>query len=142
MHKVVFDTNVFISAIIKGKSNPGRLLDMVRGGEIELVLSPDILSEIQAVLHYPKIKKIHQLQPEAIDAFLKYIASISQIVEPAKRLDVITDDPSDNIYLECAVEGHADFIVSGDHHLTDLKAYSGIRIMDPATFLRTIHDEE
>ncbi|WP_028322829.1 putative toxin-antitoxin system toxin component, PIN family [Desulfatiglans anilini] len=142
MHKVVFDTNVFISAIIKGKSNPGRLLDMVRGGEIELVLSPEILSEIQAVLHYPKIKKIHQLQPKAIDAFLKYIASIAQIVQPAKRLDVIKDDPSDNIYLECAVEGHTDFIVSGDHHLTDLKAYEGIRIMDPATFLRTIHDEE
>ena len=142
MHKVVFDTNVFISAIIKGKSNPGRLLDMVRGGEIELVLSPEILSEIQAVLHYPKIKKIHQLQSEAINAFLKHIASIAQVVQPAKHLGVIKDDPSDNIYLECAVEAHADFIVSGDHHLTDLKAYEGIRIMDPATFLRTIHDEE
>jgi len=54
------------------------------------------------------------------------------------NVSAIVDDPSDNIYLACAVEGHANFIVSGDHHLTDLKTYLGIPIVNPANFLKLI----
>jgi len=55
---------------------------------------------------------------------------------------VIEEDPSDNIYLECAIESGADFIISGDHHLTDFGTYEGIRIMNPATFLKIIQSEK
>jgi len=48
----------------------------------------------------------------------------------------VKEDPEDNRYLECAVEGQADFIISGDHHLTDLHVFEGIKIVDPAAFLR------
>ena len=51
-------------------------------------------------------------------------------------IDAIPDDPSDNMILACAVEGWADFIISGDHHLTDLKIFQGITIVNPATFLK------
>lgn len=50
-------------------------------------------------------------------------------------MDAIESDPSDTIYLVCGMEGKADFVVSGDHHLKDLKTYRGIQIVDPATFL-------
>ncbi len=56
------------------------------------------------------------------------------------KLDVIESDPTDNKYLECAVEGKADLIISGDHHLTDLKAYRGIEIVSPAEFLKAVKD--
>ena len=52
------------------------------------------------------------------------------------RIDVIKDDTSDNKYLECAVEGKADYIISGDKHLTDLQLFRGIKIIDPAKFLK------
>ena len=51
------------------------------------------------------------------------------------KVEEIKDDPEDNKYLSAAVEGKADFIVSGDHHLKDLKTFHGIRILDPSTFL-------
>jgi len=142
MHKVVVDTNIFISAVIKERSNPGRVLNLVKEQKIKLILSSDILAEIGTVLFYPKLKKIHQLEAKAIKAYLKRIESISQIVTPAKRLEVIKEDSSDNIYLECAIEGRADFIISGDHHLTDLEFYKGIQIVNPATFLKILPNEK
>jgi uncharacterized protein len=54
------------------------------------------------------------------------------------RISAIKNDPEDNRYLEGAVEGQADFIISGDRHLTDLKVFRGIKIVDPATFLEII----
>lgn len=50
-------------------------------------------------------------------------------------MDVIKEDPSDNKYLACAHEGEADYIVSGDHHLLDIKAFKGIEIIRPKVFL-------
>jgi predicted nucleic acid-binding protein len=52
------------------------------------------------------------------------------------NLKEIKEDPEDNKYLSAAVEGKADFIISGDHHLKDLRIYQGIRILDPSTFLK------
>ncbi|MDR3557430.1 MAG: hypothetical protein P4L55_21955 [Syntrophobacteraceae bacterium] len=57
------------------------------------------------------------------------------------RFSVIEDDPSDNIYLACALEGQADFIISGDHHLTDLVEFRDIRIVNPAAFLEILDQE-
>ncbi len=57
-------------------------------------------------------------------------------------VSAILDDPSDNIYLACAVEGAADFIVSGDHHLTDLKIFRRIPIVNPAIFLMLIAERD
>lgn len=140
MYKIVLDTNIFISAVLKKQSNPGRIIDLVKEEKLTLVLSSDILSEIEAVLSYPKIKKIHGLTPKGIESHLKWLESISETVIPAERFDIIQEDPSDNIYLECAVSGQADFIISGDHHLTDLKAFQKIRILNPADFLRIIQN--
>lgn len=142
MHKVVLDTNIFVSAILKSQSNPGHIIDLVREKKLTLALSPDIISEIATVLSYPKLKKIHGLTPKGVKSHLKGLKSISEIVVPTKRLDIIKEDPSDNIYLECAIESGSDFIISGDHHLTDLETYEGVHLMNPATFLKIIQDEK
>lgn len=141
MRKIVLDTNIFVSAVLKSQSNPGHILDLIREKKFTLALSPDIILEIVTVLYYPKLKKIHGLTPKGIKSYSEGLKSIAEIVVPTKRLDVIEDDPSDNIYLECAIESGADFIVSGDHHLTDLETYKDVQIINPATFLKIIQDE-
>lgn len=135
MIKVVLDANIFVSAVIKSSSNAARILELVREREVILILSNEIVSEVRLVLLYPRLRKIHHRTHEEIDQFLKNTARISDIVPGRKRVHEIKDDPSDNKYLSAAVEGKADFIVSGDHHLKDLKIFQGIRILDPAAFL-------
>jgi len=71
------------------------------------------------------------------ESAVKRISNFSEMVHPKERLEVIADD-SDNRILECAVEGQAEFIISGDRHLKDLKSFQGIKIVDSATFLACI----
>ena len=136
MIRVVIDANQFVSALLKPDSNPAEVIRMARERKIQLIMSPEIIDEIQAVLLYPKIMKRHRRTEEEIEAFLKKLMKVAVIIRSGARLDVIKDDPSDNKYLECAVEGKADYIISGDKHLTDLQFFRGIKIIDPAKFLK------
>jgi putative PIN family toxin of toxin-antitoxin system len=63
MIRAVVDANIFVSAVLKPASNPGRMLKLVRAGKIKLLASADILSEVEAVLLYPKLMKLHQRSP-------------------------------------------------------------------------------
>lgn len=65
---------------------------------------------------------------------------LTEWVAPTTRLHVITADPTDNRFLECAVAGHADAVISGDRHLLRLKQFRGIPIVPPAAFLRRLED--
>ena len=69
---------------------------------------------------------------------VKRIKTIDFLVEPTFTLDVIEEDPDDNRVLECAWAVSADFIVTGDDHLLDLKEYEGIVIMNPTEFLAAL----
>ena len=138
MIRVVIDANQFVSALLKPASNPAEVIRMAQEGKIQLITSADIIEEIKAVLLYPKIMKRHHRTPEQIELFLIKLTKAAVITHGALRLDVIKDDASDNKYLECAVEGGAHYIISGDKHLTDLKSFRGIKIMKPAHFLKNI----
>src|SRR3989344_2043204 len=63
------------------------------------------------------------------------IITLSKIVEPKSKLDIIKEDPDDNKILECAVEGKVDYIISQDKHLLDIKEYKEIKIITPKDFL-------
>jgi hypothetical protein len=56
-------------------------------------------------------------------------------VETKSKIFVVIDDPTDNIFLECALDGSADFIISGDKHLLAIKVYKGVEIMRAGEFL-------
>lgn len=138
MLKVVLDANIFVSAVLKPQSNLAGIFELIKENRIKLILSGDILSEIKAVLLYPKIRRRHRRTPKEIDKFLKETVRVG-ILAPGKLIvEKIKDDPEDNKYLSAAVEMKADFIVSGDRHLKDLKIFQGIRILDPSTFLNFI----
>ncbi len=140
MIRVVIDANIFVSAVLKPNSNPDKIIDLVQKGRIILLISHEIITEIKRVLLYPKIRKVLSLGVKEIGEFLTEVTKAA-VTTPGKiRLDAVKHDPEDNRYLECAVEGQADFIISGDHHLTDLKTFRGIKIVDPVTFLNLIKE--
>ena len=135
MLKVVLDANIFVSAVLKSHSDLAKIFELVREDKIKLILSEDILSEIRAVLLYPKIKKRHRRTQKEIEEFLNKVSQASILAQGRIDTDEIREDPADNKYLSAALEGKADFIISGDHHLKDLKVFEGIRILDPSAFL-------
>jgi len=135
------DANVFVSAVLKPHSDLARMFDLVKAEKVRLIISSDILSEIRGVLLYPKLRKRHRRTPKKIDDFLKKTVRVSIITSGKMKVEEIKDDPEDNKYLAAAVEGKADFIISGDHHLTDLGIFQGIRILSPSMFLKLMEKQ-
>ena len=132
MLKVVLDTNVIVSGLNFPTSNPARILLLVASGEVTNFTSKHIVNETRRIL----ADKFFWT-PEEVEAAEAWLETFSKSVNPKTRIAVIDDDP-DNRILECAMEGQADFIISGDHHLTDLKNYQGIKIIAPSAFLALI----
>lgn len=135
MLRVVLDANQFVSALLKPGSNPDRIMGMVREERLTLLLSAEIRAEIQRVLTYPKIAKRLPLSAAELSTFIDRLAMVAIMTPGTLVVDAIVDDPSDNKFLACALEGKADYIISGDHHLLDLRVFQRVRIVDPATFL-------
>lgn len=138
MLKLVLDANIFVSAVLKPHSDLAKIFELIREDKIKLVLSEDILSEIRAVLLYPKIRKRHGRTRKEIEEFLKKAFRASILAQGRIDCDEIREDPADNKYLSAALEAKADFVISGDHHLKDLKVFHGIRILDPSAFLALV----
>jgi putative PIN family toxin of toxin-antitoxin system len=126
--RVVFDTNILLSAILFG-GNPEKLIRLAWERKIRLLVSPTILLELVMVLR-DKFRRDDEEAKKAVQT----IGSLADLVKPRHRISVLNDDP-DNRVLECAVEGRADFIVSGDSHLLALKDYQGTPILKAAEFL-------
>jgi uncharacterized protein len=133
LFKVVLDTNVYFSAFSTTRGVPFEVWRRAVRGEYSLLISSAILREVADVLH----TDLERTEPEII-AQLKRVVRVAKIVEPKLTLEVIKGDPDDDRILECAVVGSADLIVSGDRHLTRLKAFQGIAIVRPIDFLRTL----
>ncbi len=127
--RVVIDTNVLVSSLWGGK--PRRVIDLWDQGDILVVASEQVLNEYLSVLAR------FDLTEEDIDDITILFSNPSKtsIVQPKARIHVIKKDPADNKFLECAVEGEADFIVSGDKHLLELARYKSVRLVSPSEFL-------
>ena len=133
--RVVLDANVYVSAMVNAQGNPQRIMACWERGEFEVLVSAPIIDEVGRVLRYPRIVKRHQQGEAAIERFLALLASEAVVVEPSEKLEVVKEDESDNRYLECAIEGRARAIVSGDGHLPALGEYGGVMIVAPAAFV-------
>jgi putative PIN family toxin of toxin-antitoxin system len=138
MIRIVLDTNLFVSALLKSGSNPDRIINLVRDEKVLLLMSDSISDEISRVLAYPKIRKRLTASDEEVKIFMQLLSVVAIITPGTLNLPPLDADPDDTKYLVCAVEGRADFIVSGDHHLTDLVMYRGIRIVTPADFIQIL----
>lgn len=127
--KVVFDTNVFISAIIFG-GNPRQCLELARSGKVGLFSSRAILLELAKILQGKFLWDEEEVK-EVIEG-----VRFAHLVYPKQRINVIKRDPPDNRILECAKEAGADFIISGDKkHLLSLEKFENIPIISSKQLL-------
>ena len=130
--KVVFDTNVFISAFVVPGSKGEDALLLAHRRKVDLYSSVPILTETARILR----TKFDQSEKD-ITAALKMIGRAATIVRPSRKVMGVEDLP-DNRILECAVTAQADLIVTGDHHLLGLREFEGVPIVRLADFLRMI----
>jgi putative PIN family toxin of toxin-antitoxin system len=108
------------------------VVSLWQNGLIVPLLSREILDEYLRVLSYPKFA----LSEEEIKELIREeILPFAEVVKPKRRLRVVRQDPADNKFLECAVAGKANVIISGDKDLLSLGRYRKIRIQSPAQFL-------
>ncbi len=138
MLKAVLDSNIFVSGMIKKAGVPAQILDYWKDEKILLIISTTIIHEAAKVLRYPHIQDRYQLSESEIKGFITALRTQSIIVPRKIKLEIIKEDPTDNKFIEAAVEGQADYIVSGDSHLKDLKNYQGIEIVSPVEFLEIL----
>lgn len=138
MIRVVLDANVLASGLINRRGVPGEILRRVfEDPEIVAVVSPEVVAEIRRILEYPRIATRAGLTKALIEDFMERFLGVAAMV-PDRRSEGISADPDDDKYLSAAREGVADFVVSGDHHLLDLRFYEGVRIFSPKRFLEVL----
>ena len=135
MTRAVLDANVLVSAILSPQGIPAKVLTAWQAEEFHLVLSEAVLDEIDRVLRYSRIVRRHRWSDERLQGFIEDLAHLAIMTPGTVRFAVIAEDPPDDRYLECAVEGEAEYIVSGDQHLLELTEYQGISIVTPRAFL-------
>ena len=129
--KVVIDTNVIISALLFG-GKPGELIPLWQNSRIKPIVSRDIIDEYIKVLAYPKF----ELSEKEIQFLLyRQVLPYFKIVETSQGEIIISNDPSDDKFIQCALAGNAKIIVSGDSHLLSRKVYHDIHILSPAQYL-------
>jgi len=120
--RVVFDTNIFISALVIPGSLAEKAVSRILDGQDELILSTDIIKEVLSVLSSKFGRDREALSHAAV-----VLLELGKRVKPDQRIQVLKDEP-DNRILECAVFGRAELIVTGDKEMLHLKEYRGIKI--------------
>lgn len=137
MTKVVVDTNVFVSSFFGG--NPRKIVDLWKSGHVTLCLSKPIVDEYVHVL-----KRLGLQNETELEELLSLFAGGFHIIFTATtpELHVVTEDPADNKFIECAVALKADCIISGDKALTKIQDYMGIKIVTPKGFLEEFASPE
>jgi uncharacterized protein len=136
--RAVVDTNLFISGLFGKDTLSAALQDLWIHREFELATSIEILREVSRVLQYPRIRERFKPKDENIRRFFRLIFRKAIITKDLYSTDRITDDPSDNIFLACAMEAKADYIVSRDPHIRNLKHFHGVRIVDVKAFVEKV----
>ncbi|MEW5721004.1 MAG: putative toxin-antitoxin system toxin component, PIN family [Chloroflexota bacterium] len=136
--RVVLDTNILISATIVPHGAPARILAAALDGKITLIVSARLVDEYLRVIQRPHISdKYHTIAPrvQEIALFLRY-DTVVVLGEPTTP--IILTDPKDDFLIASAVEGKANYIVSGDEHLLQLAKYRGIKIVTPRDFFAKV----
>ena len=133
-YKVVIDTNVFISGILYG-GNAEAILTLVRDRIVSLVISPETSVEL--------FRKLHQfsVEDEIVEDLDILLDTHTIKVIPNRKIQS-SRDPKDNMFLDVAIAGHADYLISGDKDLLVLKKIESTAIVSPKNFLMLFKPEK
>ena len=134
--RAVLDTNVLISGVI-ATGVPHELLIKGFDQEYQIVVSVETLTEFRdTLLKYPD--RFHMSEAE-VQQEVETVRYFAEFVEPDEEITAVQPDPDDDKFLEAAVAGAVDYLVSGDTHLLDIKSFRGIDIVEPRTFYERLN---
>ncbi|MBI3958796.1 MAG: putative toxin-antitoxin system toxin component, PIN family [Chloroflexi bacterium] len=133
--RIVLDTNVLISSLFKRESTSAQILSLWRAGEFELLISPEVLSELKRVIEYPRVQRRLIYTEQEIAHFLDLLTMAGTLLSPQDTLTVVKDDPHDDKFVTLAVAGQAEYLVSGDNHLLNVASIFGVTVVTPRAFL-------
>ena len=133
MLKLLFDTNVIVSAaMVHGK--PRQLLKLGLDGRFVIISSDAMLEELDSLLQRPKFAHVWN----EIVRIRKALEVLSVRIPVKSSLNVINDDPDDNVFINTAIDGRVDYIVTGDRHLLELQQFRWIKIVTVDEMLRKL----
>jgi len=136
---IIADINILLPLLF-GQTRRARFLrNAWKGLAFQLAITPQILEELNRVVTYPKVLSNFELDTTNVEQALQILQGLA-IVLPGdySDVDVISEDPSDNIYLAAALESGADYLVTQDHHILNLKYFYGTQIISLAQFVRML----
>ena len=135
MYRSTIDTNVFISGGTISQSPPSQIINHWRDQQFVMVASPQLISEYQEVLNRPKIMKCTGLTFQENKQYIQEVTDRAYMTNGNLTLNILKDDPDDNMVLACAEEGLATHLVTGNTKHFPFKEYKGIKIVTPREFL-------
>lgn len=139
--RVVLDTNVIVSGIISEHGMPRRIVQAWQAQKFTLLTSALIVAEVSRVLWYPHIQGTYRLSEADVSLVEETLLNDALILQDLYHV-TRSRDPDDDILLACALEGRADYLVSGDPHLLEIKYYHGVQIVTPRQFLEILAGHE
>lgn len=139
--RAVIDTNILVRALIKPQGSVGPILLRLRRGDYTLLYSQALLEELMDVLSRPRLRRKYGLNDDDIKTVISLILWRGEAVTPTQPITAYRD-PKDNKFLEAAITGQAETIVSGDEDLLTLHPFAGIPILQPAAFLQRLDERE
>lgn len=135
--RAVLDTNIIIRALIKPSGAVGPILQRLRDGHFTAVYSEPLLEELLAKLALPRIRQKYRLTDADIADLLGLLALRGELVKPERSVKVCRD-PNDDMVIEAALAGGAEWVVSGDQDLLSMKKFENVRFVSPRTFLQAL----
>ena len=131
--KIAVDTNFLVSATQWDYSVSHKLLERLIRSNTEIFTTKEILDEFAEVL-----KRDFLYNEADIENLLEKILQFLTLVSPSMKIDVVKEDADDNKIIECAIESKAEYILSYDKHLLNLKEYDGIKIVRPEEIIKDL----
>lgn len=141
MLRAVLDTNVFVSGIKSQKASPGQILDAWMKKRFTIITSPQLLAEIHEVLMRPAILDLLKKTPDEVNEFIKLLIQKTFVTEGKLEINVLKNDPDDNMVLATAVEGQATHLVTGNTKHFPSEEYQDVKIVKPKEFIAILNNQ-
>lgn len=148
--KVVFDCNIFVQAFLSASGPAASCVRLVESNAVTVLLSAEILAELRDVLNRPRLRrKFPAISQELVDEFLRRVLNNADVVKEVGKHFNYERDPKDEKYINLAVDGAANYLISRDNDLLDLMKetevgndfrlrFPGLTILNPVAFLRVM----
>jgi putative PIN family toxin of toxin-antitoxin system len=127
--RLVIDTNVFVSGLISGTGSPAQVLRAIQDKRVIHLVADPIVEEYLRVLDYPQIRRFKKITDEFVADIAAYLVYQTERVELVSKIK-LSPDPDDDVFLETAVDGNANLLVTNDKgDLLSLRVVEGIPIV-------------